>query len=73
MRSLAAAVFRQASSKGVAGLEGEANVVKGRVSKPLFSPALSQVAILKLRTGENPLKTGENSLEMGKSSIDQQG
>jgi hypothetical protein len=73
MRSLAAAVFRQGSSRGVAGLEGQANVVKGRVSKPLFSPVLSQAAILTIRTGEKPLKTGENRLEMGKSSIDQQG
>jgi hypothetical protein len=39
-------------------LEQQANVVKSGMSKPLFSPVLSEAAILTLRTGEKPPENG---------------
>jgi hypothetical protein len=58
MRSLAAAAFLQSSSNGAAVLEQQANVVKSGMSKPLFSPVLSEAAFLTLRTGEKPPENG---------------
>ena len=50
---------------GAAGLEKPANVVKSRLSKPLFSPAICQGEPLRPRTGEKPLKNGGKQAQNG--------
>jgi hypothetical protein len=58
MRLLAAAAFHLGEIRVPAGLEKQANLVKGGMSKPLFSPVPGQAGLLTLQTGEKPPKNG---------------
>jgi hypothetical protein len=58
MRSPAAADSSHGVLREFGGLKRRADVVKGGMSKPLFSPVLGRAWILTTRPGEKPPENG---------------